>query len=134
MRQATDPTPVVPHLQQASPAQASDQASPPDGPLAPNPLDWKTRNAQDGTNQLLRTGVLTMAFGALAATLTSTVFGGISPQGPHTNAGWLSLIAALMSLPFGVLAFALGFAKSLRNRHLARLAARASFRGNGPRR
>jgi hypothetical protein len=123
MRPAADPTPVVAPEHQASHSAGS----------LDRPLDWKTRNARDGTNQLLRTGLLTLAFGALAATLVSTVFGGISPQGAHTNAGWLALIAALMSLPFGVLVFALGFAKSLRNRHLARLAARASSHTPSPR-
>jgi uncharacterized membrane protein YidH (DUF202 family) len=58
--------------------------------------------------------------GVLAALLTATVFGGISRQGPHTNAGWLSLMAALMCLPFGLMLFALGAAKWLRNRRIAR--------------
>ncbi|MGA9985590.1 MAG: hypothetical protein WA891_12880 [Acidobacteriaceae bacterium] len=58
--------------------------------------------------------------GVAAALLTATVFGGISRQGPHTNAGWLSLMAALMCLPFGLMLFTLGAAKWLRNRRLAR--------------
>jgi hypothetical protein len=73
----------------------------------------------DGTRQLLLTGVWTLAVGALAALLTSTVFGGISRQGPHTNSGWIALLIALMCLPFGSLAFVLGAAKWLRNRRLA---------------
>lgn len=58
--------------------------------------------------------------GALTALLTATVFGGISRQGPHSNAGWLSLMVAMMCLPFGLMLFALGAAKWFRNRRLAR--------------
>jgi hypothetical protein len=58
--------------------------------------------------------------GALAALLAATLFGGITRQGPHTNAGWLAVIVALACLPFGLMLFALGFAKWLRNRRLAR--------------
>ncbi len=58
--------------------------------------------------------------GVLTALLTATVFGGVSRQGPHTNAGWLSLIVALMCLPFGLMLFALGAAKWFRNRRIAR--------------
>ena len=73
----------------------------------------------DGTRQLLRAGVWTLAAGLLAALLTATVFGGIGPQGPHTNSGWLALIVALGCLPFGSMAFALGAAKWFRNRRIA---------------
>jgi hypothetical protein len=58
--------------------------------------------------------------GVLAALLTATVFGGITRQGPHTDAGWLSLMVAMACLPFGLMLFALGAAKWLRNRRLAR--------------
>jgi hypothetical protein len=74
----------------------------------------------DGTRSLLRTGGWMLVAGVAAALLTATVFGGISRQGPHTNAGWLSLMAALMCLPFGLMLFTLGAAKWLRNRRLAR--------------
>jgi hypothetical protein len=74
----------------------------------------------DGTRQLLHTGVWTLLVGMLAALLTATVFGGISRQGPHTNSGWIFLLIALMCLPFGSIAFALGAAKWLRNRRMAR--------------
>ena len=74
----------------------------------------------DGTRQLLRTGGGTLLAGLLAALLTRTVFGGIGPQGPSTSAGWLSLLVAMMCLPFGLLAFLLGVAKWLRNRHIQR--------------
>lgn len=75
----------------------------------------------DGTRQLLQAGLWTMAAGIFAALLASTVFGGISRQGPHTNSGWIALIIALMCLPFGSVAFALGAAKWLRNRRLGSL-------------
>jgi hypothetical protein len=73
----------------------------------------------DGTRQLLQAGVWTIAAGVLAAALTSTVFGGIGRQGPHTNSGWICLMIALMCLPFGAMAFILGAAKWLRNRHIS---------------
>ncbi|HEX5235739.1 MAG TPA: hypothetical protein VFW25_10460 [Silvibacterium sp.] len=73
----------------------------------------------DGTRQLLHAGLWTLAAGVVAALLASTVFGGISKQGPHTNSGWIALLIALMCLPFGSVAFALGAAKWLRNRRLA---------------
>ena len=70
----------------------------------------------DGTRQLLQSGIATLAAGILAAALTQFVFGGIGPQGPHTNSGWLALIVALMCLPFGFMLSLLGVAKWLRNR------------------
>lgn len=72
----------------------------------------------DGTSQLLRWGAWILAVGILAAFLTRTVFGGIGPQGPHTNSGWLALIVSMMCLPFGFLLFLLGAAKWLRNRRM----------------
>ena len=77
------------------------------------------RQPDDGTKQLLQTGVGTLAVGIVDASLASTLFGGIGPQGPHTNPGWISLIIAMMCLPFGSLAFVLGGAKWLRNRRIA---------------
>jgi hypothetical protein len=74
----------------------------------------------DGTRQLLHGGGWTIAAGLLAALLTSTVFGGITRQGPHTSFGWLALIVALMCLPFGSLLFLLGAAKWFRNRRVQR--------------
>jgi hypothetical protein len=76
--------------------------------------------SDDGTRALLHAGIWTLTGGAVAALLAATVFGGIGPQGAHSNAGWLSLMAALMCLPFGLMLFGLGFAKWLRNRRLAR--------------
>lgn len=74
----------------------------------------------DGTRALLLTGSWILVAGVLAALLTATVFGGISRQGPHTNAGWLSLMVAMMCLPFGLMLFSLGSAKWFRNRRLRR--------------
>jgi hypothetical protein len=74
----------------------------------------------DGTRQLLQSGGWTIVAGLLAALLMSTVFGGITRQGPQTNSGWLALIVALMCLPFGSLLFALGAAKWFRNRRIRR--------------
>lgn len=73
----------------------------------------------DGTRQLLRTGLWVLLVGALAAVLAATLGGGIGEHGPHTNAGWLLLILAMMSLPFGTMLTLLGGAKWLRNRRLA---------------
>src|SRR5215475_5252016 len=70
----------------------------------------------DGTQQLLQSGGGTLAAGILAAALAQFAFGGIGPQGPHTNSGWLALIVALMCLPFGFLLSLLGIAKWLRLR------------------
>jgi hypothetical protein len=74
----------------------------------------------DGTRQLLGAGFLILAVGVAAALLTKTVFGGIGEQGPHTNSGWLALIAAMMCLPFGLMLTVLGSAKWLRNRQIAK--------------
>ncbi len=74
--------------------------------------------SDDGTRALLQAGIAILLAGLLAALLAATVFGGITRQGPHTNAGWLSLMAAMMCLPFGLMLFALGAAKWLRNRRL----------------
>lgn len=70
----------------------------------------------DGTRQLLQCGIGTLAVGALAAALASTVLGGIGRLGPHTNSGWIALLVALMCVPFGAMALVLGAAKWLRNR------------------
>lgn len=70
----------------------------------------------DGTRQLIYTGIGTLIAGVVAALLTATVCGGIGRQGPHTNSGWICLMVAMMCLPFGSMAFLLGMAKWLRNR------------------
>jgi hypothetical protein len=92
--------------------------------LAPPESEDSADPFDDGTRQLLRAGSGTLLVGVLAALLTITVFGGIGTQGPHTSTGWMSLIVALMCLPFGLIAFLLGAAKWLRNRHIQRHGAR----------
>ena len=74
----------------------------------------------DGTRPLLQGAFWTLLVGILAAAATRFIFGGIGIHGPHTNGGWLSLIVAMMCLPFGSMLLALGGAKYLRNRRLAR--------------
>jgi hypothetical protein len=75
---------------------------------------------EDGTRQLLRWGGSIVASGLVAVALLETVLGGFTPTGATTNAGWMALIVALMGLPFGSLLLALGVAKWLRNRAMAR--------------
>jgi uncharacterized membrane protein YeaQ/YmgE (transglycosylase-associated protein family) len=74
----------------------------------------------DGTRPLLQGAFWTLLIGILAALATRFLFGGIGIHGPHTNGGWLSLIVAMMCLPFGCMLLLLGGAKYLRNRRLAR--------------
>ena len=85
--------------------------------LVPKPAN---QSASDGTRQLLQWGGSMVATGLLAALLLETLLGGFSPTGAKTNTGWFALIVALMCLPFGSLLFALGAAKWLRNRSIAR--------------
>jgi hypothetical protein len=74
----------------------------------------------DGTRPLLQGAFWTLLIGILAAAATKFLFGGIGIHGPHTNAGWIALIVAMMCLPFGCMLLLLGGAKYLRNRRLAR--------------
>jgi uncharacterized membrane protein YeaQ/YmgE (transglycosylase-associated protein family) len=80
----------------------------------------RTPLPDDGTRPLLQGAFWTLLVGILAALATRFLFGGIGIHGPHTNGGWLSLIVTMMCLPFGCMLLALGVAKYLRNRHLAR--------------
>ncbi len=70
----------------------------------------------DGTSQLLKWGGSTFGAGVFFALLTRFALGGISPQGPHTNSGWMALIVTMMCLPFGFLLSLLGVLKWLRKR------------------
>jgi hypothetical protein len=81
----------------------------------PNPVP-----SGDGTRQLLQWGGSILGAGLLAAVLLEAVLGGFSPTGASTNTGWFALIVALACIPFGGLILALGIAKWLRNRRLAR--------------
>jgi hypothetical protein len=80
-----------------------------------------TPNPDDGTRQLLQGGASMLGAGLLAGLLLQTVLGGFSSTGASTNTGWFALIIALMCIPFGGLLLALGVAKWLRNRRIARL-------------
>lgn len=84
----------------------------------PSALSQRQPLADDGTRQLLLTGFWTLVVGIAAAAAIRLFFGGIGIHGPHTNGGWLSLILAMMCLPFGTMLLVLGGAKYLRNRRL----------------
>lgn len=71
---------------------------------------------QADTRQLLRTGCYIFGTGALAALLMLFAFGGVTKQGPHTNAGWLALMVAMGCLPTGTLTLVLGLTKLLGER------------------
>jgi magnesium-transporting ATPase (P-type) len=66
---------------------------------------------QKDTRQLLRVGIVLLIIGGIAAALMFTVFGGVTHQGPHTNMGWIALVAALGCVPPGLLLLLLGLAK-----------------------
>lgn len=74
----------------------------------------------DGTRQLLQAGFWIVVIGLLALLATLWLFGGIGIYGAHSNAGWLSLMFAMMGIPFGLMLLTLGVAKWLRNRRLSR--------------
>jgi hypothetical protein len=97
------------------------------------PAEARPDPNDDGTRQLLRAGAWTLLVGIFAALLTKTVFGGIGPQGPHTNSGWLSLLVAMMCLPFGFLMFLLGAAKWLRNWRISKQGSEHSAQRTGNR-
>lgn len=87
----------------------------PKTPPAPALRTPAPRTPED-TRLLLRTGGGCVAVGLFFAFLMLTVFGGVTPQGPHTNSGWLALMVAMMCLPFGTILLALGVAKYLGHR------------------
>ena len=110
---ATDPvTDPVTRAKAAASIAARPRAQRAPMPRAPMP--------DDGTRPLLQGAFWTLLAGILAALATRFLFGGISAHGPHTNSGWLSLMVAMMCLPFGCMLLLLGGAKYLRNRRLAR--------------
>ncbi len=71
---------------------------------------------QSDTRTLLRSGIGIFSTGILAALLTVTLFGGVSQQGPHTDAGWLTLMLAMGCLPTGLLTLILAVTKVIGNR------------------
>jgi hypothetical protein len=76
----------------------------------------QSTNRQDGTATLLRTGVRILIAGMICLLLTVTVLGGVDRHGPHTNSGWLGLLAAMLCIPLALMLLGLGAAKWLRNR------------------
>jgi hypothetical protein len=82
-------------------------------PMIPVP---NSSTANDGTRPLLLGGFWITLAGLLALLATGTLLGGIGIDGPHTNAGWLAFMFALMGVPFGLMLLVLGVAKWLRNR------------------
>ena len=68
------------------------------------------------TRKLLTSGTAIFSTGVLAAVLALIALGGIGPQGPHSNAGWLALMLAMGCLPTGLLTLLLGLAKLLGDR------------------
>ena len=85
-----------------------------------NPPSASGAMPNDGTRQLLQWGSSLVGTGLLAAALLQALLGGFSRTGASTNGGWFALIVALMCLPFGGLLLALGIAKWLRIRRIAR--------------
>jgi len=66
---------------------------------------------QPDTRILLRSGLAIFGTGVLSVIAAFTIFGGIGPQGPHTNLGWLSLVLAMGCLPTGSLTLVLALMK-----------------------
>ena len=88
--------------------------------MTARPSNVQLKPSDGGTSQLLQWGGSIVAAGLLATLLLETMLGGFSSTGASTNGGWFALIVALMCIPFGSLLLALGVAKWLRNRRLAR--------------
>ncbi len=86
----------------------------------PKPSNSGQITPGDGTRQLVQWGASMLGVGILAGVLLETVLGGLSHTGANTNAGWFALIVSLMCVPFGGFLSALGLAKALRNRAIAR--------------
>ena len=66
---------------------------------------------QPDTRKLLRTGIIILAVGAACAASVALFFGGYTPHGPITNAGWLALVFALGCVPTGILTLLLAILK-----------------------
>lgn len=72
---------------------------------------------QPDTRTLLRTGLSILSFGAACAASVALFFGGYTPHGPQTNAGWLALVFALGCVPTGLLTLLLATLKLIGERH-----------------
>jgi drug/metabolite transporter (DMT)-like permease len=66
---------------------------------------------QPDTRKLLTTGTAILLVGAIAALLIFTAFGGVTKEGPHTNAGWLALVIALGCVPTAAMTLFLALIK-----------------------
>jgi hypothetical protein len=66
---------------------------------------------QPDTRKILRTGLWIFGTGAAAVFAIHAFFGGLGPQGPHTNSGWLALMVAMGCLPTGSLTLILALMK-----------------------
>ena len=66
---------------------------------------------QSDTRKLLVTGLSILAVGASCAASVRLFFGGYTPHGPITNAGWLALVFALGCVPTGLLTLLLATLK-----------------------
>jgi hypothetical protein len=67
---------------------------------------------QPDTRKLLRTGLVIFGTGVIAAALIFTsIGGGVTDHGPHTNFGWLALMLAMGCLPTGFLTLLLAALK-----------------------
>ena len=66
---------------------------------------------QSDTRKLLTTGTAILLVGAISALLIFTAFGGVTREGPHTNAGWLALVIALGCVPTAAMTLFLGLIK-----------------------
>jgi len=66
---------------------------------------------QPDTRKLITTGTAILLVGAASALLMFTAFGGVTREGPHTNAGWLALVVALGCVPTAAMTLFLGLIK-----------------------
>jgi len=71
---------------------------------------------QPDTRKILRTGLWIFGTGVASVVAIHTLFGGIGPQGPHTNSGWLALMVAMGCLPTGSLTLLLAILKLIGDR------------------
>ena len=116
MTPVTQPAPTKRPAEEPKAAISQSALKPGDARPKPSTAQSTISVPDDGTNQLLKWGGWTLGTGIFFALLTKFALGGIGPQGPHTNSGWMALIVTMMCLPFGFLLFLLGALKWLRKR------------------
>jgi hypothetical protein len=69
---------------------------------------------------LLLSGMKVLVAGGIATGMAFAMFGGVSADGPRGVAGWFSLVAAMMCMPFGLLRCLLGVAAWMQDRRRLR--------------